>query len=59
MVAGSMVVIGNLLGYDHSPLWFALSSFVGAGLLFAGLTYTCGMAILLGRMPWNQGPNAK
>jgi hypothetical protein len=27
---------------------------VGAGLVFAGLTDTCGMGMLLARMPWNQ-----
>jgi hypothetical protein len=31
-----------------------LSAFVGAGLMFAGITDTCGMAMILARMPWNQ-----
>ena len=31
-----------------------LSAFVGAGLVFAGITDTCGMGMLLARMPWNQ-----
>lgn len=53
MVAGSLVLLGSVL-VAVNP-WFALlSGFVGAGLLFAGLTDTCGMALLLGRMPWNQ-----
>jgi hypothetical protein len=30
-----------------------LSAFVGAGLVFAGVTDTCGMGMLLARMPWN------
>jgi hypothetical protein len=35
-------------------LFYALSAFVGAGLFFAGVTDTCGMGMLLARMPWNQ-----
>jgi rhodanese-related sulfurtransferase len=31
-----------------------LAAFVGAGLMFAGITDTCGMGLLLARMPWNQ-----
>ncbi len=53
IVAGLMVVIGAGLSFVN-PLWALLAAFVGAGLVFAGVTDTCGMAILLGRMPWNQ-----
>jgi hypothetical protein len=31
-----------------------LSAFVGAGLVFAGITDFCGMGLLLARMPWNK-----
>jgi rhodanese-related sulfurtransferase len=31
-----------------------LPLFTGCGLLFAGLTGTCGLALLLAKMPWNQ-----
>ena len=31
-----------------------LSAFVGAGLVFAGVTDTCGMGLALARMPWNR-----
>ena len=31
-----------------------LAAFVGAGLVFAGITDTCGMGMLLARMPWNR-----
>ena len=30
------------------------SGFVGAGLVFAGVTGFCGMARMLGLMPWNR-----
>ncbi len=54
IAAGTLVLAGALLGYFVHPLWIALSGFVGAGLIFAGITDTCGMGLLLARMPWNQ-----
>jgi hypothetical protein len=42
------------LGWLVHPAFFGLSAFVGAGLVFAGITDTCGMGMLLARMPWNQ-----
>jgi rhodanese-related sulfurtransferase len=54
IAAGSLVLTGVLLGWLVYPAFFGLSGFVGAGLLFAGLTDTCGMGMLLARMPWNQ-----
>ena len=52
--AGTMVLLGVLLGSRVDPLWFFLSGFVGAGLIFAGVTDWCGMGLLLAKMPWNQ-----
>lgn len=54
IAAGSMVVLGVVLGVAVSPLFFALSGFVGAGLVFAGVTGTCGLANALRLMPWNR-----
>ncbi len=57
IVAGGLVLVGVVLAWFH-PAWLALSAFVGAGLVFAGITDTCGMAMLLARMPWNNaGPD--
>ena len=52
--AGTMVLLGVVLGSWVDPLWFFLSGFVGAGLIFAGITDWCGMGMLLAKMPWNQ-----
>ena len=52
--AGSLILIGVLLGFLVSKWFFLLSGFVGAGLLFAGLTGFCGLAVLLAQMPWNK-----
>lgn len=53
IAAGSLVLLGVGLSCLH-PWLIGLSAFVGAGLVFAGVTDTCGMAYLLGKMPWNQ-----
>jgi rhodanese-related sulfurtransferase len=54
IAAGSLVVVGTVLGAFVSPYWLGLAGFVGAGLVFAGVTDTCGMGMVLARMPWNQ-----
>lgn len=54
IAAGSLVLLGAALAWFLDPAWIGLSAFVGAGLVFAGVTDTCGMGLLLARMPWNQ-----
>jgi rhodanese-related sulfurtransferase len=54
IAAGSMVFAGAALGFLVHPYWIGLSAFVGAGLVFAGVTDTCGMGMMLAKMPWNQ-----
>ena len=54
IAAGSLVLLGVALGWLVHPAFFGLSAFVGAGLIFAGVTDTCGMGMLLARMPWNR-----
>lgn len=54
IIAGSLVVLGVVLGAVVDPWFTGLSAFVGAGLVFAGVTDICPMAMGLARMPWNQ-----
>lgn len=54
IAAGGMALLGAVLAWIVSPYFILLSGFVGAGLLFAGVTGTCGMASLLSLMPWNR-----
>lgn len=56
IAAGGLTLLGVVLGYSMSQGFFLLSGFVGAGLIFAGLTGFCGMARLLDKMPWNRRP---
>ena len=58
ITAGSLVVVGVVLGFWIAPAFFGLAAFVGAGLVFAGVSGWCGMAKLLGLMPWNRAVKA-
>ncbi len=54
IAAGSLVAAGVALGLLIHPAFLGLSAFVGAGLIVAGVTGTCGMARLLSLAPWNR-----
>lgn len=54
IVAGGLVVAGVALGLTIHPAFFGLSAVVGAGLVMAGVTGWCGMATLLGKLPYNR-----
>lgn len=54
IAAGSLVVTGVVLGSLMSPGFYTLAGIIGAGLVFAGITNSCGMAFLLTRAPWNK-----
>lgn len=54
ILAGFLVLVGAVLGFFFHPWFIGLSAFIGAGLMFAGITDTCGMGMMLARMPWNQ-----
>src|SRR5687768_14153008 len=54
ILAGALAAAGGVLGIIVNP-WFALlPAVVGTGLVFAGITDTCGMALLLARLPYNR-----
>ncbi len=52
--AGSLVLLGAALAWAVHPAFLAIPAFVGGGLVFAGVTDYCGMALLLGKMRWNR-----
>lgn len=56
IAAGALVLTGTLVGYFAHPAGILLAAFVGSGLVFAGVTDTCGMGLLLAKMPWNRVP---
>jgi rhodanese-related sulfurtransferase len=52
---GALSALGAILALAVNPWFAAVPLIIGCGLLFAGITGTCGMALLLARMPWNRG----
>lgn len=54
IAAGSLVLLGAALAWLVHPGFVGLSAFIGAGLLFSGLTDSCAMGMVLARMPWNR-----
>ncbi|MET9468803.1 rhodanese-like domain-containing protein [Streptomyces sp. NPDC006544] len=52
--AGAVVLLGLLLGLFVHPVFQLLSAAIAAGLVFSALTDTCGMAVVLGRLPLNR-----
>jgi rhodanese-related sulfurtransferase len=54
IAAGAIVLTGVLLAQFVNPAFIWLSGFIGAGLLFAGVTDLCGMGMLIAKLPWNQ-----
>jgi rhodanese-related sulfurtransferase len=54
IAAGTLVLIGISLAWLIHPAFIGLSAFIGAGLVFAGISNTCGMGLILARMPWNR-----
>lgn len=52
--AGLFVLVGVALSWLAHPLFLIVPALIGAGLIFAGVTDRCGLALLLTRMPWNR-----
>ena len=54
IAAGFLAATGGILALLVSPWFAAIPAFVGTGLVFAGLTDTCAMGMLLARLPYNR-----
>jgi rhodanese-related sulfurtransferase len=54
IAAGSLAALGGFLALLVNPVFALLPAFVGSGLVFAGVTDTCGMAMLLSKLPYNR-----
>jgi len=57
IVVGSLSAVSATLALTVNPWFAAVPLFLGCGLIFAGITGTCGMALMLARMPWNRKQN--
>ena len=58
VTAGALVLTFCGLGLLTSRKFFVGAGLVGAGLIYAGMSNTCMMASVLGRMPWNDPDKA-
>ncbi|HMN40569.1 MAG TPA: rhodanese-like domain-containing protein [Phycisphaerales bacterium] len=58
LVIGVGVLVGCALAWLVHPGFLAIPAFFGAGLVFAGASGTCGLAAILGKMPWNRAGKA-
>jgi rhodanese-related sulfurtransferase len=54
IVVGFLSAAGSILALTVDPLFALLPLVIGSGLLFAGLTGYCGLALVLAKMPWNK-----
>lgn len=59
ITAGSLVLLGTVLGTTIHPNFYIVPALIGAGQIFAGISGWCGMAILLEYMPWNNPTELK
>ena len=58
IVAGALILLGVILGTLVHPAFHIVAGFVGAGLLFAGVTGWCGMVMCLAKLPYNRNAAA-
>ncbi len=59
LTIGLCLFIGSWLGYSYeSPAWFLLTGLLGTGLIIAGASGSCGLALLMAKAPWNQKSTA-
>lgn len=54
ITAGSLALLGVVLGFAFHPGFFLLSGGIGAGLMLSGITGSCMMATLLMKLPYNR-----
>lgn len=54
IVSGALIILGIVLGFIVHAGFFGLSAFVGAGLMFSGITDSCAMGMMIAKAPWNK-----
>ena len=54
IAAGLISVLGIVAGALIHPAGYMVSALIGAGLVYAGASNTCGMSMVRARLAWNQ-----
>ena len=57
IAAGGFIVLGGILGLSVNEIFYFIPTIIGGGLVFAGITDKCGLALCLARAPWNKPPS--
>lgn len=57
IVNGLLVLIGSALAWFGDAYWICWPAFMGASLIFSGLTDFCDLKLIFRRLPWNQPTN--
>lgn len=55
ITAGAIAALGAFAALFVSPLFAVVPALIGSGLVFAGITDTCAMGMMLAKLPYNQG----
>lgn len=58
LIVGGMALTGAGIVLAGEPMGLALVAMMGLGMVYAGITDTCGMAMVLAKAPWNQNAKA-
>ena len=54
ITAGALIILGIAIGALWHPAGYWFAGLIGAGLMYAGISNSCGMTMVLAKMPWNQ-----
>ncbi len=54
IIVGLLAFLSAVLAWLFSPFFLIITGLLGIGLFISGITGFCGMAQLLGKMPWNK-----
>lgn len=54
LAIGVFLLLINIVGFSININFLYLTSFIGLGLMMAGLTGFCGLAFIIAKMPWNK-----
>ena len=54
LTIGLCLLAASALAYFEGPFFLIFTALIGTGLVVAGSTGFCGLARVMGLMPWNQ-----
>lgn len=52
--AGFVVLVSAVLSMTVESYYAAIAAIMGGGLMFAGITNSCALGMLMAKMPWNR-----